>query len=189
MKVLVGCEESQVVTSAFRALGHEAYSCDLLPTRGRAEWHFQCDVFSVIGLGWDIGIFHPDCTYLANSGNRWHSGSQQRAQAIEFVERLWDAAACIPRVCVENPVGALSTKSRLGSPSQIIHPWQYGHGETKATCLWLRALPLLTPTNVVPERVQRVWKMSPGPFRKRDRSTTYLGWAEAMAAQWGTLSV
>lgn len=185
MRVIVGCEESQVVAGAFRKLGHEAYSCDLKPTRGNPEWHYQCDVFEVVNEQWDLGIFHPECTCVSVSGNRWYAGTQERLDAIDFIERLWDATAHIPGTGFENPVGVLPTMSKLGKASQYIQPWMFGHGETKRTGLWLRNLPLLVPTNVVEGREQKVWKMAPGENRKRDRSTTYEGIAMAMAEQWG----
>lgn len=182
MKVLVACEYSGAVSGAFRALGHTAYSCDLLPTEGDPRWHIQGDVLNVLGEGWDLLIAHPPCTHLAVSGARWFKDkAEEQAKAIEFFMQL--ANADIPRVCVENPVCIMS--SRWRKPDQIIQPWQFGHGETKATCLWLKNLPKLIPTNVVEGREHRVWKMPPGPDRWKERSRTFAGIAQAMAEQWG----
>jgi len=184
MKVIIGCEFSQIVTMAFRNRGHEAFSCDLLPTEGNhQEWHYQEDIFSILSREkFDIGIFHPPCTYLAVSGARWWKDRQQEQQeAIEFVMML--ASANIEKIVIENPIGKLSTVWR--KPDQIIQPWQYGHGETKATCLWLKNLPKLTPTNIVIGREARVHKEPPGPDRWKNRSRTYQGIADAMAEQWG----
>lgn len=185
MRVIVGCEFSQVVTKAFRDRGHTAYSCDLLPTEGNPDWHFQEDILKLLKRErFDLAIFHPPCTYLAVSGARWFKNKlQEQAEALEFVEALWQSP--IPRIAIENPVGVLSTKSILGKPSQIIQPWQFGHGETKATCLWLKNLPLLKPTNIVDGRLNRVHKEPPCPERWKNRSRTYAGIAEAMANQWG----
>ena len=182
MKVLVGCEFSQIVTKAFRAKGHEAYSCDLLPTEGNPEWHFQEDVFAAIERqAWDLAIFHPPCTHLAVSGARWWKGKQtEQLIAMGFFMRL--AATEIDRICIENPVGIMSTVWR--KPDQYIQPWQFGHGETKKTGLWLKGLPLLQPTNIVDGREPRIHHMSPGPNRSKLRSVTYSGVAEAMAEQW-----
>jgi hypothetical protein len=134
--------------------------------------------------GWDLAIFHPPCTRLTVAGARWFKGREhEQAEAIAFAERLWDAP--IPRKALENPIGVLSTRSRLGKPSQIIQPWQFGHGETKATCLWLYGVAPLVPTDVVDGREARVHKMAPGPNRWKERSRTYAGIAAAMADQWG----
>ena len=189
MKVLIGCEESGVVRDAFARRGHIAWSCDFLPTRiyGR---HWQGDVVEALTLRkWDLIILHPPCDFLTVAGNRWYGegteGHQKRIDSIKWTEELWTAAkATGAKVAMENPVGVLSG-SDLGKPSQYIHPWQFGHGETKKTCLWLHGLPQLKPTNIVEGREQRIWKMAPGPNRKRDRSETYQGWADAMAEQWG----
>ena len=184
MKILLACEESQAVTIEFRKLGHEAFSCDILPcSGGHPEWHIQGDVLPVLERDWDMVIGFPPCTDLAVSGARWFpekqaDGRQQRA--IEFflqftkLKCLWG---------LENPIGIMSTHFR--TPDQIIQPWQFGHGETKATCLWLNGLPKLQPTDVVEGREQRIWKMPPSENRAKLRSKTYQGIATAMAAQWG----
>lgn len=186
MNVLVACEYSGAVRRAFRALGHNAWSCDLLPSEDESAYHFQCDVLSLLSRGydWDLLIAHPPCTDLAVSGSRWFpekraDGRQQRA--IEFFMELVNAP--VARIAVENPVCIMSSHYR--KPDQIIQPWQFGHGETKATCLWLKNLPKLTPTNVVEGREARVHKMPPGPERWKERSRTYDGIAKAMAEQWG----
>ena len=184
MKVLVGCEFSGVVREAFRAVGHDAVSCDILPAEDRSQWHHQGDVLEILGDGWELGIFHPPCTRLTVAGARWFKGREaEQAEAIAFVEALW--AAPIPMIAIENPIGVLSTRSRLGKPTQIIQPWQFGHGETKATCLWLKGLSPLTPTNIVEGREARVHRMPPGPNRWKERSRTYQGIADAMVRQWG----
>jgi hypothetical protein len=183
VRVLVGCEFSGTVRRAFRALGHEAWSCDILPSEDDSPYHVQGDVLAAIDGGWDLGIFHPPCTRLTVAGARWFKGKEQeQADAIAFVERLW--ACDIPRVCIENPIGVLSTSSQLGEPTQIVQPWQFGHGETKATCLWLRHLSPLDPTQIVEGREARIHRMAPGPNRWRERSRTYQGIADAMAQQW-----
>lgn len=141
MKVLVACEYSGVVRDAFRALGHDAMSCDLLPTDVEGP-HYQGDVRDILNDGWDLMIAHPPCTHLAVSGARWFKDKvEEQREALDFVRLLMDAP--IPKICIENPVSVISSKIR--KPDQIIQPWQYGHGETKATCLWLKGLPLLTP--------------------------------------------
>jgi site-specific DNA-cytosine methylase len=181
MRVLVACEYSGRVRDAFLARGHEAVSCDLLPTEEPGP-HYQGDVFDIIGQGWDMLVAHPPCTHLAVSGARWfHLKLDEQAEALAFVRRLLDAD--VPRIALENPVSIIS--SRIRKPSQVIQPWQFGHGETKATCLWLKGLPLLVPTNIVDGREARVHKMPPGPNRWKERSRTFSGIAEAMAAQWG----
>ena len=185
MRVLVACEESQEVCKAFRALGHEAYSCDIEPcSGGHPEWHLQCDALELLKMQWDMILAFPPCTDLAVSGAKWFAekradGRQQKS--IEFFMRF--ANASCPRIAIENPVGIMSTVWR--KPDQIIQPWMFGHGEIKATCLWLKGLPLLTPSNIVTGREQRVWRMPPGPDRARLRSKTYTGVAQAMAEQWG----
>jgi site-specific DNA-cytosine methylase len=185
MKVLVACEESQVVCNAFRARGHEAYSCDIVPTTGKNKWwHFQRSIFDVLALtkGWDMMIAFPPCTHLSVSGARWFKEKEiEQKEAIRFFMKLVNAD--IPKIAIENPVGIMSTTYR--KPDQIIQPWQFGHGETKATCLWLKNLPKLVPTNIVEGREHRVHKMAPGPNRARDRAVTFQGIAEAMAEQWG----
>lgn len=181
MKVLIGCKFSGVVRRAFRDRGHEAYSCDLLPAEDNSPYHLQGDVLSILRDNWDMAIFHPPCTHLAVSGARWFKDKrEEQEEALEFVRFLLDAP--IPRICLENPVSIIST--RLGKPSQTIQPWMFGHGEIKATCLWLKGLPLLTPTDIVPGRVARVHKMSPSLDRWKERSRTLPGIALAMATQW-----
>ena len=180
MRVLVACEYSGTVRDAFIARGHDAVSCDLLPT-DRPGPHLQCDVRDILGDGWDLMIAHPPCTHLAVSGARWFKDKRaEQAEALEFVRTLM--AAPIPRWCIENPVSVIS--SRIRKPDQVVQPWQYGHGETKATCLWLNGLPKLTPTNVVDGRAARVHRLPPSPDRWKIRSTTYQGIADAMAPQW-----
>ena len=179
MKVLIACEFSKVVRDAFRKHGHDAWSCDLLPSRGH---HFHCDVSLLLNKGWDMMIAFPPCTHLAVSGARWFKDKQQeQAEALDFVRLLLDAP--IPRIALENPIGVISTHIR--KPDQIIQPWQFGHGETKATCLWLKNLPLLIPTNIVEGRVGKVWRLPPSEDRWKLRSITYQGIADAMAEQWG----
>jgi len=181
MRVLVACEFSGVVRNAFSARGHDAVSCDLLPTESPGE-HYQGDVLEILDAGWDLIIAHPPCTYLAISGARWWQNRQaEQKEAIEFFKKMLFAPC--KKVCVENPVGIISTV--LQKPTQYVQPWEFGHGETKKTGLWLRNLPKLEPTNVVPGREQRILKESPGPDRWKRRSKTYTGIAEAMATQWG----
>ena len=184
MRIIVACEESQAVTIELRKRGHEAYSCDILPcSGGHPEWHFQQDVFEVIGMGWDMLIGFPPCTHLAVSGARHFAAKRadgRQQEAIDFFMAL--AKAPIPRIALENPVGIMSSHFR--KPDQIIQPWQFGHGETKATCLWLKNLPKLEPTDIVEGREQRIWKMPPGPDRAKLRSKTYPGIAKAIAEQW-----
>ena len=181
MKVLVACEYSGTVRDAFIARGHEALSCDLLPSEKPGP-HYQGDVFDIIDQGWDLMIAHPPCTHLAVSGARWFKDKQdEQAEALSFVRRLLDAP--VPRIALENPISIIST--RIRKPDQIIQPWQFGHGETKATCLWLKGLAPLRHTDVVSGRSHRIHKMSPGPDRWKERSRTYTGIAAAMADQWG----
>lgn len=180
MRVLVACEYSGRVRDAFAARGHDAWSCDLLPTETPGP-HMQCDVRDVLGDGWDLMIAHPPCTHLAVSGARWFAEKrEEQAEALEFVRLLMSAP--IDRICIENPVSIIS--SHIRKPDQIIQPWQFGHGETKGTCLWLRSLPKLVPTRIVDGREARVHRMPPGPDRWRERSRTYAGIAAAMAEQW-----
>lgn len=185
MRVLVACEFSGVVRRAFRALGHEAWSCDLLDAEDSQEHHLPFDIFQVLSwdhLLWDLMVAHPPCTHLAVSGARWFKDKQnEQAQALDFVSKLM--AAPIPRIAIENPISIIS--SRIRKPDQIIQPWQFGHGETKATCLWLKNLSKLIPTNIVDGREARVHKMPPGPDRWKERSRTFEGIAQAMAEQWG----
>jgi len=183
MRVIVGCEFSQVVTRAFRDKGHEAYSCDLLPTEGNPAWHFQEDILELLKRErFDLAIFHPPCTHLAVSGARWFKEKRDEQEAaLSFVEALLYAP--IEHIALENPVSIIS--SRIRKPDQIIQPWMFGHGETKAICLWLKNLPNLLPSNVVDGREARIHKMPPGPDRWKNRSRFYVGVAEAMAEQWG----
>lgn len=181
MRVLVACEFSGVVRDAFRARGHDAWSCDLLPSERNGN-HVLGDISFVLLRGWDLMIAHPPCTHLAVSGARWFDGKQrEQEQAIAFFMSL--ANARIEKICIENPVSIMSTKWR--KPDQIIQPWQFGHGEVKATCLWLKNLPPLQPTDVVEGRMPRVHHASPGPDRWKERSRTLPGIAKAMAEQWG----
>lgn len=183
MKVLIACEYSGTVREAFRQRGHYAMSCDLLPTDRQGE-HYQGDVRDIINDGWDLMICHPPCTHLAVSGARWFKDKvREQAEALDFVRLL--LGANIPRIALENPISIISSKIR--KPDQVIQPWQFGHGETKATCLWLKNLPKLQPTQIVEGREQRVWKLPPSPDRWKLRSTTFEGIASAMADQWGTL--
>ena len=183
MRVLVACEYSGRVRNAFAKRGHYAMSCDLLESE-TPGLHYQGNIFDIINEGWDLMIAHPPCTHLAVSGARHfkqklEDGRQQAA--LDFVQRLLDAP--IEKIALENPVSIIST--RIKKPSQIIHPWMFGHGETKATCLWLKGLPKLVPTQIVDGRTPRVHYMPPSPSRWKDRSRTYLGIANAMADQWG----
>ena len=205
MRVLVACEYSGTVRDAFIAQGHDAMSCDLLPTDA-PNWtydpftklrthhpergsHYQGSVLDILDDGWDLMIAHPPCTYLTNSGVRWLHTDESRwgklDEACEFFNRLLDAD--IPRICVENPIPHKYAVERIGGRkyTQIIQPWQFGHGETKATCLWLKGLQKLTPTNIVDGREQRMWKLPPSEDRWKLRSKTYQGIADAMAQQWG----
>jgi hypothetical protein len=194
MRVLIACEFSGIVRDAFRARGHDAVSCDLLPSE-REGPHIQGDVLAVLGDGWDMMIAHPPCTYLCRQGQRWmkhpaHSEGRpaKQKEAVRFFKMLYGAH--IPRICVENPVGILNTQFR--KPDQIIQPWQFGHDYSKKTCLWLRGLPPLVATNVVQltyittpngKRFTRGWYEM--PRKGTERSRTFQGIADAMAAQWG----
>ncbi len=193
MRVLIACEESQVVCKAFRELGHEAYSNDVIEcSGGHPEWHLQMDCMKAIGLmEWDLIIMHPPCTALALSGNRWYGVGQPRHQeridAVIWTQALWEyAKKKCSRVAMENPVGVLNKMGRFPKP-QYIQPWQFGHGETKKTGLWLHGLSELKPTNIVDGREQRVWKMPPGEDRAKLRSKTYEGIARAFAEQWSII--
>jgi hypothetical protein len=190
----VACEFSGAVRDAFRALGHDAWSCDLLPAEAPGP-HIQGDVLQALGEGWDLMIAHPPCTYLASSGLHWNTRRPERAalteEALAFVLALADAP--IPRIAVENPIGCLSTRWR--KPDQIIQPWQFGHDASKATCLWLKGLPPLQPTDVLPggrtarranQTASGQNRLGPSPTRWKERSVTYAGIARAMAEQWGT---
>jgi hypothetical protein len=181
MRVLIACEYSGAVRDAFVKNGHDAMSCDLLPTDVPGN-HYHGDVFDVINDGWDLMIAHPPCTHLAVSGARWFKDKvEEQKEALEFVQRLMDAP--INKIAIENPISIIS--SRIRKPDQIIQPWMFGHGETKATCLWLKGLPKLFATDVVEGREAKIHKMSPGPNRWKERSKTYQGIAIAMANQWG----
>ena len=180
LRVLVACEYSGSVRDAFAALGHDAMSCDLLPSDKPGN-HYQGDVREILDEGWDVMIAHPPCTHLAVSGARWFKDkAREQAEALDFVRLLLSAP--IPKIALENPVSIISSKIR--KPDQVIQPWQFGHGETKATCLWLKNLPKLKPTNIVEGREGKVWKMPPSPGRWKLRSLTYSGIARAMAEQW-----
>jgi hypothetical protein len=184
MRVLIGCEFSQIVTMAFRKKGHDAFSCDLLPTEGNPQLHFQEDIFEVLKREpFDLGIFHPPCTHLSASGARWFAEKRadgRQKQGIDFFMRLVEAP--IEKIAIENPIGIMSTIYRR--PDQIIQPYWFGDPCQKATCLWLKVLPKLKPTNIVEGREQKCWKEPPSPDRWKNRSRTYYGFAEAMATQW-----
>lgn len=186
-RILVACEFSAVVRDAFRRRGFDAWSCDLLPTEGDPRWHLRYDVREVmypwgkVGTSFDLMIAHPPCTHLAVSGARWFREKQaEQGAALDFVRELLNAP--IPRIALENPVSIIST--RIRKPDQIIQPWMFGHGEVKATCLWLKNLPKLEPTNVVDGRHARVHREAPSPDRWKNRSRTLEGIADAMAQQW-----
>ena len=211
MKVLVACEESQVVCNAFRARGHEAYSCDILPTSGdHQEWHIQDDVLNHLNDGWDLMIAHPPCTYLANSGVCWlynkdKTLNQKRWDKMKTASRFFRALwLCnVPKIAVENPVMHGHAKHEIGIAycydtdefKQVIQPWMFGHPEQKATCLWLRNLPKLKPTkdvyiemmNLPVNKRQRIHYMAPSDLRQQERAKTYPGIAQAMATQWSEL--
>jgi hypothetical protein len=187
MRVLIGCESSGAVRRAFRALGHDAWSCDILPADDGDRHHIQGDVREAMGMGWDLGIFHPPCTRLCNSGVRWLAErdlwAEMREGAALFLSCL---NAPIERVAVENPVMHGHARAIIGRRADFtVQPWQFGHGETKRTCFWTRGLPDLIATDVVAGREARIHKASPGPDRWKLRSVTYPGIAAAMAAQWG----
>ena len=183
MKVLIACEYSGTVRDAFRSLGHDAWSCDLLDCDGDNEYHFRGDVLDILDAKkWDLMIAHPPCTHLAVSGARWFKDKvKEQAESLDFVRELMGCN--IPKIAIENPISIISSKIR--KPDQIIQPWQYGHGETKATCLWLKNLPKLKPTNIVEGRYQKCHLLPPTPDRWKIRSKTYDGIAKAMAEQWG----
>lgn len=185
-KVLIAGESSGTIRDAFLELGHDAISCDLLPTDSPGP-HYQGDMFDIIDYPWDLAIFHPECTHLAVSGARhfkdkWRDGRQ--AKAVSFFMKIIRRSVHILQTVIEQPVSIMSTL--YIPPTQIIQPWQFGHGETKATCLWLKGLPMLTPTKIVEGREARIHKLPPSPDRWKIRSKTYQGIAEAMASQWGT---
>jgi site-specific DNA-cytosine methylase len=181
MRVLIACEFSGMMRRAFAARGWDAWSCDLLPAEDASQNHVQGDVLALLGDGWDLMIAHPPCTHLAVSGARWFVEKRaEQAAALDFVRALMDAP--IKRIALENPISIIS--SRIRKPDQIIQPWQFGHGETKATCWWLKNLPCLIPTNIVDGRANRVHRMPPGPDRWKERSRTFSGIADAAADQW-----
>jgi hypothetical protein len=186
MKVLVACEFSGVVRNAFLARGHDAVSCDLLPSEKPGP-HYQDDVLAFLGDGWDLMIAHPPCTYLCNSGVRWLKGDFLRQEKMWYARDLfmdlWNSE--IEAICIENPIP--HKHACLPKYTQIIQPWQFGHGEVKATCLWLKSLPKLKPSCVVEGREARVHRMPPSASRGRERSRTYPGIAAAMADQWGAV--
>jgi len=197
MRALVGCEFSGVVREALRAVGIEAYSCDLLSAADDSPYHFQCDVREVLGFGWDLAIFHPPCTYLCVSGLHWNTRRPGRAalteEALDFVRELLDAP--IPHLALENPIGCIGT--RIRKADQTVQPWQFGHDASKATCWWLKNLPHLTPTHAIPPRLvngKKRWsnqtdsgqnRLGPSEDRWALRSITYPGLAAAIAVQWG----
>lgn len=205
MRVLVACEFSQVVTKAFRDLGHEAYSCDIEPCEINPEWHFECDIKEVLNKGWDLMIAHPPCTFLTVTGNKWFKPEykdrfptrhQDREDAKAFFMML--ANAPIDKIAIENPIGIMSTYWR--KPDQVIQPWQFGHEASKSTCLWLKNLPLLTPTNIVGKgefvtyksgKRMTKWYADAAQYdaktRAKIRNRTFQGIADAMAMQWGGL--
>lgn len=184
MNVLIACEFSGVVRDAFIRRGHNAWSCDLIPSESPGP-HIQGDIRGLLACAsaWDLMIAHPPCTHLAVSGARWFRDKlAEQAEALDFVRFLLDSS--IPRICLENPVSIIS--SRIRKPDQVIQPWQFGTPEVKATCLWLKNLPKLEPTSIVEGRTPRVHYESPGPDRWKRRSRTIQGIAEAMAEQWGS---
>lgn len=181
MRVLVACEFSGRVRDAFIKRGHDAVSCDLLPSDTEGP-HYQGSVLGLLKDGWDLMIAHPPCTHLASSGARhFYKKRKEQEEALDFVRALLYCG--IPKIAIENPIGIIST--RIKRPDQIIQPWQFGHGETKATCLWLLGLPKLTPTNIVDGREAKIHRMPPSKDRWKKRSLTYQGIADAMAEQWG----
>lgn len=198
MNVLIACEESGTVRDEFIALGHNAVSCDILPSRKLGPHIQGCALKAVRSRRWDLLIFHAECTFMSNSGakhlylgmKKENGRNEARWAAMReaalFFKELWDSD--VDKICGENPIMLGYAKEIIGAePSQIIQPWMFGHGETKATCLWLKGLPKLIHTDIVSGREQRIWKMAPGPNRKRDRSVTFTGVAKAMASQWGNL--
>ncbi len=189
MRVLIACEESQEVCKAFRAKGHEAYSCDVIPcSGGHPKWHIKGDVLKLLHNGWDLMIAHPPCTYLCNSGVSWlHKDKDRWIKMIRgalFFKKLLEAP--IEKKCIENPIMHCYAKEIIeAKQTQLIQPWMFGHGETKATCLWVYGLPDLQPTNIVEGREQRLHRLPPSKDRAKLRSKTYPGIAKAMAEQWG----
>lgn len=185
MRVMVACEYSGKVRDAFLKQGHYAISCDLLPSESNLGEHYQGDCFDLDWSEFDLVIAHPPCTALCVSGNRHYSGTDSRLEAAQFVWRMWQQP--VKMLAIENPVGVLNTYLPDLPKPQYIHPWMFGHGETKKTGLWKRGLPDLVPTNIVEGREQRIWKLPPSKDRWKIRSETYQGIADAMASQWGNL--
>jgi len=197
LNIIIGCENSQKTTMAFRLLGHDAYSCDILPTTGNPSYHIQDDILNHLDDGWDMAIFHPDCTYLCSSGLHWNNRIPGRAQktlnALGFVNKLLKAD--IDRICLENPIGRINTAIR--KPNQYIQPHEYGHDASKKTGLWLKGLPKLIPTKYIKPRIVNGlnrWanqtdsgqnRLGPSADRWKLRAETYQGWSDAMAEQWG----
>jgi hypothetical protein len=181
MRVLIACEFSGIVANAFAKKGHHVFSCDFLPSESYS-YHYQGDVRDILWDCWELMIAFPPCTHLASSGARWFKNKNgQQEEALDFVRLLMGAP--IEMIAIENPIGIIS--SHICKPNQIIQPWMFGHGETKATCLWLKNLPLLQPTNIVDGREQRIWRMPSSENRWKERSRTFPGIAQAMAEQWG----
>lgn len=186
--ILIGCEESQTICNAFRSAGYEAYSCDLQPTRGNPDWHYQTDILNILPTrNWELVILHPDCTAMALSGNRWYGRGMplnyKREEAIKWTVQLWqESKKHANRIALENPASVIF--KYLDAPTQYVQPWQFGHGEMKKTGFALHNLPPLLPTNIVGGREERVFRMPPSPNRKRDRSKTYQGVADAIVEQW-----
>lgn len=188
MRVLVACEFSGTVRNAFRNKGIEAYSCDLLPSDDNSKHHYQCDVMEIINDKWDMMIAHPPCTFLCNSGVTWLHRQPDRwdkmREGARFFKQLMDSD--IPKIAIENPIMHKYAVEIIGKrQDQLVQPWMFGHGETKATCFWLKGLPKLKPTKIVDGREQRLHKLPPSKDRWKLRSLTYKGIAEAMAEQWG----
>lgn len=181
MRILIACEFSGIVGEEFTKLGHDVTTCDLLASESKKVKHYRGDVKDILNNGWDLMIAHPPCTHLAVSGARWFKYKvNEQLGALKFVRCLMNAP--IDKICIENPVSIIS--SHIRKPDQIIQPWMFGHGETKATCLWLKNLPKLKPTNIVKGRESRIHKMPPGKDRWKKRSLTYKGISKAMAQQW-----
>lgn len=182
MKILIACEYSGIIRHEFELKGHDAVSCDFLPTEIQGR-HYKGNVLDILYDKWDMLIGHPTCTYLCNSGVRWVDMERyiDCLEGSQFFYTLWNSG--IPKICLENPTP--HHYAALPKYTQIVQPWQYGHGETKATCLWLKGLPALKPTNIVDGRDQRIHNMPPGVNRSKERSKTYIGIAKAMAEQWG----
>jgi len=198
MKVLIACEFSGIVREAFKEKGHDAWSCDFLPTEIDGQ-HYQCDVRDILYMGWDLMVAHPPCTYLANSGVRHlhdhvlsRTGKKTKVSGSERWVALFESArffnmlksAPIEKIAIENPIPHKYARDLIGDYSQIIQPWMFGHWEVKATCLWLKNLPVLLPTNIVSGRTPRIHLMGPSEDRWKERSRTFIGISKAMADQW-----